>query len=142
MTPEYPVRELAEALLPSPTARLGDDVDPACGARSPPGLMRTAWSSPGTSRRQQSRRHRPTWRVLPLADMYRTPALDAPGTDVLVLALPHTLQTAGLVAPELLRAFDGVHLVNIGRGSAIRTDTRCPSEVGGRAGPRLLKQGC
>lgn len=61
--------------------------------------------------------------VLPLAAMHRTPALDGPGTDVLVLALPHTPQTAGLVTPELLRAFDGVHLVNIGRGSAIRTDT-------------------
>jgi phosphoglycerate dehydrogenase-like enzyme len=61
--------------------------------------------------------------VLPLAELHRTPALDGPGTDVLVLALPHTPQTAGLITPELLRAFDGVHLVNIGRGSAIRTDT-------------------
>lgn len=61
--------------------------------------------------------------VLPLAEMHRTPALDGPGASVLVLALPHTPQTAGLITPELLRAFDGVHLLNIGRGSAIRTDT-------------------
>ena len=44
-------------------------------------------------------------------------------TDVIVLALPHTPQTVGLVTPELLQAFDGVHLINIGRGSAIRTET-------------------
>jgi lactate dehydrogenase-like 2-hydroxyacid dehydrogenase len=58
-----------------------------------------------------------------------TLALVGPGADVLVLALPHTPQTAGLITPELLRTFDGVHLVNIGRGSAIR------------AGPRLLSPG-
>lgn len=29
MTSEHAVRELAEALLASPTVRLGDDVDPA-----------------------------------------------------------------------------------------------------------------
>jgi glyoxylate/hydroxypyruvate reductase A len=61
--------------------------------------------------------------VLPLAELHRTPTFDGPGADVLVLALPHTPQTAGLITPELLRAFEGVHLVNIGRGSAIRTDT-------------------
>ncbi|MFD6141011.1 NAD(P)-dependent oxidoreductase [Promicromonospora sp. NPDC060271] len=61
--------------------------------------------------------------VLPLAELGRTPALDASGADVLVLALPHTPQTAGMITPELLGAFDGVHLVNIGRGSAVRTDT-------------------
>ncbi|MFD2024747.1 NAD(P)-dependent oxidoreductase [Promicromonospora aerolata] len=49
--------------------------------------------------------------------------LDAPGTDVVVLALPHTPQTAGVITPELLQTFDGVHLINIGRGSALRTDT-------------------
>ena len=49
--------------------------------------------------------------------------LDGPGTDVVVLALPHTPQTAGLITPEVLQTFDGVHLVNIGRGSAVRTDT-------------------
>lgn len=59
--------------------------------------------------------------VLPLADAHSTPALS--GADVLVLALPHTAQTAGLVTPELLAAFDGVHLVNVGRGSAVRTAT-------------------
>lgn len=66
--------------------------------------------------------------VLPLAEAHdatahHTATFDAAGADVLVLALPHTAHTAGVITPELLRAFDGVHLVNIGRGSAIRTDT-------------------
>ncbi|MEU4364511.1 NAD(P)-dependent oxidoreductase [Promicromonospora sp. NPDC023987] len=66
--------------------------------------------------------------VLSLVPAHGTPAPDStafggPGTDVLVLALPHTPQTDGLITPELLRAFDGVHLINIGRGSALRTDT-------------------
>ncbi|GAB2483999.1 glyoxylate/hydroxypyruvate reductase A [Promicromonospora xylanilytica] len=52
-----------------------------------------------------------------------TPALDWSHTDVVVLALPHTAQTSGLITPEVLRAFEGVHLINIGRGSAVRTDT-------------------
>ncbi|WP_165362820.1 NAD(P)-dependent oxidoreductase [Promicromonospora panici] len=59
--------------------------------------------------------------VLPLADAHSTPALAR--ADVLVLALPHTAQTAGLITPELLAAFDAVHLVNVGRGSAVRTAT-------------------
>ncbi|MFI2487568.1 NAD(P)-dependent oxidoreductase [Promicromonospora kroppenstedtii] len=68
--------------------------------------------------------------VLPLDEAFgRTDAmpsattLDASRADVLVLALPHTPQTDGLVTPGLLRAFDGVHLVNIGRGSAVQTAT-------------------
>lgn len=61
--------------------------------------------------------------VLPLAGALGSSALDGPGVDVLVLALPHTPQTAGVITPKLLRAFDGVHLINIGRGSAVRTDT-------------------
>ncbi|GAA4711508.1 Phosphoglycerate dehydrogenase [Promicromonospora umidemergens] len=61
--------------------------------------------------------------VLPFAQAHDAPAPGGSGTDVVVLALPHTAQTAGLITPQLLRAFDGVHLVNIGRGSAIRTDT-------------------
>ncbi|MFI2364252.1 NAD(P)-dependent oxidoreductase [Promicromonospora sp. NPDC019610] len=71
--------------------------------------------------------------VLPLAEAFgaatpATPAtteqaFDAACTDVLVLALPHTPQTDGLVTPALLRAFERVHLVNIGRGSAVRTTT-------------------
>ena len=61
--------------------------------------------------------------VLPLAAAHETAALDGAHADVLVLALPHTPQTDGLITPELLRAFDGVHLINIGRGSALRTDT-------------------
>jgi glyoxylate/hydroxypyruvate reductase A len=63
--------------------------------------------------------------VLPLAQAFggTVPGSPGPDTDVLVLALPHTPQTEGLVTPELLRAFDGVHLINIGRGSAIRTET-------------------
>jgi glyoxylate/hydroxypyruvate reductase A len=63
--------------------------------------------------------------VLPLARAFDKTAPGAPGpdADVLVLALPHTPQTEGLVTPELLRVFDGVHLINIGRGSAIRTET-------------------
>ncbi|WP_020015350.1 NAD(P)-dependent oxidoreductase [Promicromonospora sukumoe] len=52
-----------------------------------------------------------------------TTTFDAAQADVLVLALPHTPQTDGLVTPALLQAFDGVHLVNIGRGSALRTAT-------------------
>lgn len=52
-----------------------------------------------------------------------TTQLDPTRIDVLVLALPHTPETDGLVTPGLLRGFDGVHLVNIGRGSAIRTAT-------------------
>ncbi|MFJ3406947.1 NAD(P)-dependent oxidoreductase [Promicromonospora sp. NPDC090134] len=48
---------------------------------------------------------------------------DAARADVLVLALPHTPRTDGLVTPALLRAFERVHLVNIGRGSAVRTAT-------------------
>jgi glyoxylate/hydroxypyruvate reductase A len=66
--------------------------------------------------------------VLPLAQAQDAPAHDAPvldgsRTDVVVLALPHTPQTDGLITPELLRAFDSVHLINIGRGSALRADT-------------------
>ncbi|MFD2795358.1 NAD(P)-dependent oxidoreductase [Promicromonospora vindobonensis] len=66
--------------------------------------------------------------VLPLVPARDTPAPDTPAldgahTDVVVLALPHTPQTDGLITPQLLRTFDGVHLVNIGRGSALRTDT-------------------
>jgi len=61
--------------------------------------------------------------VLPLAEAHDPHAHDWSLTDVLVLALPHTAQTAGLITLELLRAFEGVHLVNIGRGSAIRTKT-------------------
>ncbi|MFD6448766.1 NAD(P)-dependent oxidoreductase [Promicromonospora sp. NPDC060204] len=48
---------------------------------------------------------------------------DPARADVLVLALPHTPQTDGLITPALLRAFERVHLVNIGRGSAVRTAT-------------------
>jgi glyoxylate/hydroxypyruvate reductase A len=59
---------------------------------------------------------------LPLAEARDSRAHDWSRADVLVLALPHTAQTAGLIDLELLRAFEGVHLVNIGRGSAIRTD--------------------
>lgn len=72
--------------------------------------------------------------VLPLDEAFGTRAVapsatqsttifDASQADVLVLALPHTPQTDGLVTPALLRAFEGVHLVNIGRGSAVRTAT-------------------
>ena len=72
--------------------------------------------------------------VLPLGEAFGTTAGTSSGTppatafdgaraDVVVLALPHTPQTDGLVTPALLRAFDGVHLVNIGRGSAVRTAT-------------------
>lgn len=66
--------------------------------------------------------------VLPFADLHTGRAADATRdatarADVLVLALPHTQQTGGLITPELLRAFDGVHLLNIGRGSAIRPET-------------------
>lgn len=61
--------------------------------------------------------------TLPLAETHDPRAPDWSRTDVLVLALPHTTQTAGLITLELLRAFEDVHLVNIGRGSAIRTDT-------------------
>ena len=68
--------------------------------------------------------------VLPLEEALDTAAAPSSATtfdgalaDVLVLALPHTPQTDGLITPALLRAFDGVHLVNIGRGSAVRTAT-------------------
>ncbi|MFE7506287.1 NAD(P)-dependent oxidoreductase [Promicromonospora sp. NPDC057488] len=68
--------------------------------------------------------------VLPLDEAVSTQSgspsattFDGARADVLVLALPHTPQTDGLVKPALLRAFDGVHLVNIGRGSAVRTTT-------------------
>ncbi|MGW2091171.1 NAD(P)-dependent oxidoreductase [Promicromonospora sukumoe] len=66
--------------------------------------------------------------VLPLAEAFSGESLDATRLDptridVLVLALPHTPETDGLVTPGLLRCFDGVHLVNIGRGSAVRTAT-------------------
>jgi phosphoglycerate dehydrogenase-like enzyme len=61
--------------------------------------------------------------TLPLAEAHDPRAHDWSRTDVLALALPHTAQTAGLITLELLQAFEGVHLVNIGRGSAIRTDT-------------------
>jgi len=60
--------------------------------------------------------------VLPFAEAH-APALDGAGVDVLVLALPHTPQTTGLISPQLLQRFDRVHLLNIGRGSAIRTGT-------------------
>ncbi len=61
--------------------------------------------------------------VLPLDDAFGT-TFDAARADVLVLALPHTPQTDGLVTPAVLRAFDGVHMVNIGRGTAERTVTQ------------------
>jgi glyoxylate/hydroxypyruvate reductase A len=64
--------------------------------------------------------------VLPLADAR---ALTGSHADVLVLALPHTAQTAGLITPEFLQAFEGVHLINIGRGSAIRDGIRPTSAV-------------
>lgn len=54
------------------------------------------------------------------------------GADILVLALPHTPQTDGLISPEVLQAFDAVHLVNIGRGSAIRTTTLLDALGSGR----------
>lgn len=68
--------------------------------------------------------------VLPLGEAFGTTAgtssataFDGARADVVVLALPHTPHTDGLVTPALLRAFDWVHLVNIGRGSAVRTAT-------------------
>lgn len=64
--------------------------------------------------------------VLPLTQLSEPSAARAAGSaraTVLVLALPHTRYTAGLITPELLEGFDGTHLVNIGRGSVIRTDT-------------------
>jgi glyoxylate/hydroxypyruvate reductase A len=71
--------------------------------------------------------------VLPLAGVLDPAGSERPGhdgarldgsrTDIVVLALPHTPQTAGLITPELLEMFDGAHLINIGRGSAVRTDT-------------------
>lgn len=76
--------------------------------------------------------------VLPLAQVLDAEqpgeghGLDGPGTDVVVLALPHTPQTAGVITPELLRVFDGVHLVNIGRGSALRTGTLLDAISAGR----------
>lgn len=60
--------------------------------------------------------------VLPFAEAH-APALAGAGVDVLVLALPHTPQTTGLISPQLLQTFDRVHLLNIGRGSAIGADT-------------------
>jgi glyoxylate/hydroxypyruvate reductase len=65
----------------------------------------------------------PTATTAPTAPAMSPPAFDPAGADVLVLALPHTPQTDGLVTPALLRAFTGVHLFNIGRGSAVRTTT-------------------
>ncbi|MFD7311580.1 NAD(P)-dependent oxidoreductase [Promicromonospora sp. NPDC059942] len=59
-------------------------------------------------------------------------AFDPARADVLVLALPHTPQTDGLITPELLRAFARVHLVNIGRGSAVRTATLLDALDSGR----------
>jgi phosphoglycerate dehydrogenase-like enzyme len=72
--------------------------------------------------------------VLPLAEARdsRARAHDWSRADAVVLALPHTTQTAGLIDLELLRAFEGVHLVNIGRGSAIRTDTLLTALEAGR----------
>ncbi|MEV0891090.1 NAD(P)-dependent oxidoreductase [Promicromonospora sp. NPDC050262] len=57
---------------------------------------------------------------------------DTAQADVLVLALPHTPQTDGLITPRLLRAFERVHLVNIGRGSAVRTATLLDALDSGR----------
>ncbi|WP_285104741.1 NAD(P)-dependent oxidoreductase [Promicromonospora sp. MEB111] len=57
---------------------------------------------------------------------------DTAQADVLVLALPHTPQTDGLITPGLLRAFERVHLVNIGRGSAVRTATLLDALDSGR----------
>jgi glyoxylate/hydroxypyruvate reductase A len=61
--------------------------------------------------------------VLPLADVHDMSVFAGARADVLVLALPHTAQTIGVIDSELLRAFEGVHLINIGRGSAIGTST-------------------
>jgi glyoxylate/hydroxypyruvate reductase A len=57
---------------------------------------------------------------------------DGSRANVLVLALPHTAQTDGLITAELLQAFDAVHLVNIGRGSAIRATTLLDALDSGR----------
>lgn len=76
--------------------------------------------------------------VLPLAEATSGTAahvaqvFDPAQADVLVLALPHTLQTDGLITPGLLRAFERVHLVNIGRGSAVRTATLLDALDSGR----------
>lgn len=69
--------------------------------------------------------------VLPIGDAHSAPAPSR--ADVLVLALPHTAQTAGLITPALLASFDGVHLVNVGRGSVIRTETLLSALDAGRA---------
>ena len=70
--------------------------------------------------------------VLPLAQVRDMSVFDGSRADVLVLALPHTAQTDGLITAGLLQAFDAVHLVNIGRGSAIRATTLLDALDSGR----------
>lgn len=70
--------------------------------------------------------------VLPLAKACDMSVFDGSQADVVVLALPHTAQTAGLITPEVLQTFDAVHLLNIGRGSAVDTTTLLGALATGR----------
>jgi phosphoglycerate dehydrogenase-like enzyme len=67
---------------------------------------------------RMARRARPEDAVHPIGDLHRL----LPGTDVLVLILPQTAQTQGLIgAAELALLPDGALVVNVGRGPALDT---------------------
>lgn len=56
-----------------------------------------------------------------------------PGADVVVLTVPMTAQTAGLVDARFLSQMkDGALLVNVARGSVVRTDDLLPELMSGR----------
>ena len=67
---------------------------------------------------RMARRARPEDAVHPIEDLHRL----LPETDVLVLILPQTAQTQGLIgAEELALLPDGALVVNVGRGPALDT---------------------
>lgn len=72
---------------------------------------------------------RPRDGVVTLAEV---PAL-LPGVDVVVVALPHTAETTGMVDAQFLRALkDGAILVNIARGAIVDTEALTAEVEAGR----------
>ena len=73
--------------------------------------------------------------------IYRTEELDnvLPETDLLVMSLPHTKETIGILSKERIGLLpDGAYVINVGRGSAIDEEALADSlESGHLAGAAL-----